>query len=85
MLVKWALWADLQVSDGASVPVRFFVSLLTSNGEGLDPAYVTTLVPLFVIPAISLLTTFAPDKESEFRMRLASKPDLDFDVTDRVT
>lgn len=80
VLVKWALWADLQVSDGASVPVRFFVSLLTSNGEGLDPAYVTTLVPLFVIPAISLLTTFAPDKESEFRMQLASGRDLD--VTD---
>jgi hypothetical protein len=72
LLIKWALWTDLQASPAASSIVRLVVSLLTANGEGLDPAYVTTLVPLIVVPAVSLCTELSLEKEAEFRERLAS-------------
>ena len=63
VLIKWALWIDLQAPEGASAPVRLLVSLLTSHGEGLDPAYVTTMVPLLVVPAVSLFTALSPERE----------------------
>ena len=75
VLIKWALWIDLQAPEGASAPVRLLVSLLTSHGEGLDPAYVTTMVPLLVVPAVSFFTTLSPERESEFRMRLTGVQD----------
>lgn len=74
-LIKWALWIDLQVPEGASAPVRLLVSLLTYHGKGLDPAYVTTLVPLLVVPAVSLFTALSPERESKFRARLAAETD----------
>ena len=74
-LVKWALWADLQAPQGASIPFRWLAALLTQGGEGLDPAYVTTLVPLLMVPLVSLFTRTSPERESEFRARLAGKAD----------
>ncbi len=75
-LVKWALWIGLLAPEGASAPVRLLVTLLTGQGEGLDPAYVTTVVPLLVVPAVSLFTTLSPERESQFRARLAGTTDL---------
>ena len=75
VLSKWALWIDLQAPERASAPVRLLVSLLTSHGEGLDPAYVTTMVPLLVVPAVSLFTALSPERESEFRARLMRAQD----------
>lgn len=74
-LVKWALWVDLQAPVGASALVRLLVTLLTGQGEGLDPAYVTTVVPLLTVPAVSLFTVLSPERESEFRARLAGTTD----------
>ena len=72
LLIKWALWTELQASPTAFPIVRLAASLLTANGEGLDPAYVTTLVPLIVVPAVSLYTDLSSEREAAFRARLAS-------------
>ena len=75
VLVKWALWVGLEAPAAASAPVRLLVTLLTGQGEGLDPAYVTTVVPLLTVPAVSLLTALSPERESEFRALLAATTD----------
>jgi Na+/proline symporter len=75
VLVKWALWIGLQTPEGASAPVRLLVALLTGQGEGLDPAYVTTVVPLLTVPIVSLFTALSPERESEFRARLVGITD----------
>lgn len=37
------------------------------RGEGIDPSYWTTLVPLFVVPIVSLLTQPGPDQDLHAR------------------
>ena len=44
-LIKLAVAAGLTAPEGASALYRLAVNSLTVNGEGLDPSYVTTLVP----------------------------------------
>ena len=75
VLVKSALWIGVEAPEGASGPVRLLATLLTGQGEGLDPAYVTTVVPLIVVPVVSLFTALSPEREAEFRARLATSPD----------
>jgi SSS family solute:Na+ symporter len=53
-LIKWSLWMDFQVSEGASLLSKTLVFLWTHNGEGVNPSFVTTLVPLVVIPVVSV-------------------------------
>jgi Na+/proline symporter len=72
---KWALWVGLEAPEGATGLVRLLVTLLTGQGEGLDPAYVTTVVPLVTVPIVSLLTEISPEREAEFRARLVAVPD----------
>ena len=52
--VRWALWIDLQVSEGAPQLVQTLVFLWTYKGQGVNPSLITTLVPLIVIPLVSL-------------------------------
>ena len=72
LLIKWAIWINLQASPDAFPIIRLAVVLLTANGEGIDPAYVTTLVPLIVVPAVSLCTDLCPEREADFRKSLTS-------------
>ncbi len=62
-LIKWSLWMNFQASEGASLLSRVLVFLWTHNGEGVNPSFVTTLVPLVVIPVVSLC--FKDSIESE--------------------
>jgi SSS family solute:Na+ symporter len=75
VVAKWALWVGLEAPEGATGLVRLLVTLLTGQGEGLDPAYVTTVVPLVTVPIVSLLTEISPEREAEFRARLVAVPD----------
>jgi SSS family solute:Na+ symporter len=56
VLIKWALWVGLEAPQGSSALREFWVSLLTRDGVGLDPSYVTTLIPLITVPLVSILT-----------------------------
>ena len=69
-LIKLAVAAGLTAPEGASALYRLAVNSLTVNGEGLDPSYVTTLVPLVAVPAISLLTSDATDGDGRRRRQL---------------
>ena len=56
-LVKLALAAGFTAPEGASALHRLLAYCFTVDGEGIDPSYVTTFVPLVVIPAVSSLTS----------------------------
>ena len=81
LLIKWAFWIDLQAPLGSTPLREIWVFLLTRDGVGLDPSYVTTLIPLITVPAVSLLTRASRDgaadaqAEALFRERLkAAEP-----------
>jgi SSS family solute:Na+ symporter len=56
VLIKWALWVGLQAPPGSSALRELCVFLLTRDGVGLDPSYVTTLIPLVTVPLVSIVT-----------------------------
>ena len=81
LLIKWALWIDLQAPPGSTPLREIWVFLLTRDGVGLDPSYVTTLIPPITVPAVSLLTRASHEggadaqAEALFRERLkAAEP-----------
>ena len=79
LLIKWALWIDLQAPQGATPLRELWVFLLTRDGVGLDPSYVTTVIPLIAVPVVSLLTRSSRVGEAEakaealFRERLRAE------------
>ncbi len=81
ILIKWALWIDLQAPPGPAPLRELWVFLLTRDGVGLDPSYVTLVIPLITVPVVSLLTRSSLRGEADvkaerlFRERLkASGP-----------
>ena len=70
-LTKAALAAGLDAPEGASALRRLLVWCFTAGGEGVDPSYVTTFVPLVVIPVVSRLTADAAGDRERFYARLA--------------
>ena len=74
-LIKLALAVGFSAPEDASALHRLLVYCLTVDGEGIDPSYVTTFVPLAVIPLVSLLTTDASgDREKFYAMLDGSRP-----------
>lgn len=65
LAVGWTAPAD------ASALHRLAVYCFTVDGEGIDPSYVTTFVPLLVIPAVSRLTTDTTGDRDRFYAALA--------------
>ena len=81
LLIKWALLIDLKAPPGSTPLREIWVFLLTRDGVGLDPSYVTTIIPLITVPAISLLARSSSEGEADakaevlFRERLrAAEP-----------
>ena len=77
LLIKWALLIDLQAPPGSTPLREIWVFLLTRDGVGLDPSYVTTFIPLITVPAVSLLTRSSSEGEADeaaalFRERLGA-------------
>ena len=70
-LTKAALAAGFDAPEGASALRRLLVWCFTAGGEGVDPSYVTTFVPLVVIPVVSRLTVDAAGDRERFYARLA--------------
>ena len=54
-LIKFALASGFAAPEGAGALRQLLVYGLTVNGEGIDPSYVTTFVPLVAVPLISKL------------------------------
>ncbi len=77
-LIKWALWVDFSASEDSSAWRRLFAYCFTYNGEGIDPSYATTIVPLVVVPLVSLLTK--SDGGADFYEVLAGRKTLHYTV-----
>jgi len=45
---------------------RLAYNCFAAGGKGIDPSYVTTFVPLFVIPIVSFLSKETPEGKEEF-------------------
>ncbi len=76
-LIELALAVGISAPEGASALHRVVVHGLTVNGEGIDPSYVTTFVPLIVIPVVSRLTsdtTGDGENGERFYAMLAGEP-----------
>lgn len=76
-LTKLALAAGFDAPEGASALHRLLVWCFTVDGEGVDPSYVTTFVPLAVIPVVSLLTTDTSGDREAFDALLSGAGGVD--------
>ncbi len=65
-LIKVAEWTSFEALEGASAARRLFHYLFVHTGEGIDPSYATTIVPLIAVPLISTLTARETDREQHF-------------------
>ena len=74
-LIKLALAAGFSAPEGASALHRLLVYCFTVDGEGIDPSYVTTFVPLLVIPVVSSLTSdTSGDRDGFYAMLSGDRP-----------
>lgn len=77
LLIEWAAKVDFQVGADSGPLERLFHTLFVFRGEGIDPSYPATLIPLAVVPFVSLFTARGDDedkqRETEFYDKLAAK------------
>ena len=55
-MIRWAEAVELTVNESSGALARLLHTLFVYRGEGIDPSYVTTLVPLVAVPLISVFT-----------------------------
>lgn len=55
-LIEWATKTGFELSESAGLLERIFYTCFARNGEGIDPSYATTIIPLIVVPIVSLFT-----------------------------
>lgn len=76
VLIKLALFFELDAPEDAS-PVRKTVHFLFArHGEGVDPSYAATFVPLFVVPIVSILTAGSNSPNDSFYRIISGKEDM---------
>lgn len=76
-LIKLALATGFSAPEGASVVRQILAYGLTVNGEGVDPSYVTMVVPLLVVPVVSLLTSDTGGDRDRFYAMLSGETSVD--------
>lgn len=75
LLIKWAAAVDFTVPDDASGIQRAMHFLLRYKGEGIDPSYATTLVPIFAVPIVSILTAKYVQPNERFYRVISGRAD----------
>ena len=65
-LIKWAKAVEFTVTQEDSVLRRAFHTCFVYRGEGIDPSYPTTFVPLLVIPILSLVSPASRETNDKF-------------------
>jgi SSS family solute:Na+ symporter len=63
-MIRWASFVELAAPEGSGALRRLAHFLFVYRGDGIDPSYATTLIPLVAVPVISLLT-YDPDDLGE--------------------
>jgi solute:Na+ symporter, SSS family len=75
-IIQYAKAIEFTVADGDSFWRHLFHWCFVSHhGEGIDPSYTTTLVPLVLIPIISWLTPESKTNEDRFYAVASGKQD----------
>jgi Na+/proline symporter len=80
ILIKWALATGLHADEGSPVWQRIAYYCFAHNGEGIDPSYATTVIPLVVVPLISLLTRDSGEGKQMFYDVVAGRRELEVSV-----
>jgi len=68
-LIKWAEAVEFAAPEGSSALRRLFHYLFVYTGEGIDPSYATTVVPVLAVPIVSLLTPDQAEGKQSFYER----------------
>jgi SSS family solute:Na+ symporter len=63
--IQWADVASFEI-DAASSTLERIAYWCFKEGGGVDPSYLTTVIPLFVVPIVSLLTERHTEGEAHF-------------------
>ena len=79
-LIKIALAVGFAAPEGSSAIRQLLAYCFTVNGEGIDPSYVTTIVPLIAVPVISLLTADTTENEDEFYAMLSGQTPVEHEL-----
>lgn len=64
--IKWAEYATFAAAEGDGAIRRLIHWAFVYKGEGIDPSYATTLVPLVAVPIVSLLTVQRAENRDRF-------------------
>lgn len=72
-LIKWAAAVGFEAGPDADFAHRLFHTCFVYRGDGIDPSYVTTFLPLFLVPILSLLTRDDEEGKEVFYKVLAGK------------
>ena len=75
-LIRWAVYVDFAAPEGSSAARKAFHACFIdfwNSGEGLDPSYLTTLIPLLAVPIISLFTAEETENREKFYDVLAGR------------
>ena len=71
--IQWARVHGFTLGESPDAITRLLHWCFVHDGRGIDPSYVTTLVPLIAIPLISLATARHDDKGKDFYAILAGR------------
>ena len=74
-LINLADYIGFTVQDDSGSFARLFHTLFVYKGDGIDPSYPTTFIPLFAVPVISLLTREDTEGKEAFYDTLARAGD----------
>ena len=82
-LIGVAWWLAIQFApsitgylpESYTVEGSWFNYFFVKDGEGVDPSYVTTLIPLIVVPIVSLLTKEHTEGKVEFYQKIQTPSD----------
>ncbi len=76
LTIQWAPTMMSSLPAAATLPEQLFYYSFVRDGVGIDPSYVTTLVPLITVPLVSLISRKDPEGKDEFYDRLKNVDQL---------
>jgi len=64
--IKITLATGLEITEDSSGLQKLIHACFAVDGKGIDPSYITTFIPLFVVPLVSYMTKETPEGKEEF-------------------
>lgn len=68
---------EFSAPEGASMMRRIVYFCFVNRGRGVDPSYITTLIPLVVVPIVSKLTRANPEGKDRFYALVSAEERLE--------